>query len=106
MDFDPTEQAVLESFRDAPTTTDRNWLLVVALGALVCVLALVMFFFTDATLSFSLLSLVAGLVVISRGLERRRRAILARIIRKYDEALASQSQIQTAQTEIIEERDR
>jgi hypothetical protein len=106
LDFNRTERAVLESFRGAPSTTDRSWLLIVSLGALVCVLALVMFFFTDATLSFSLLSLVAGLVVMSRGLERRRRAILARIIRKYDEAMAARSEIKTAQTEILEERDR
>jgi hypothetical protein len=87
MDFEAEEKAILDDLRQAPERPGKSWLVIVILGAGVCVLSLVLLFSTRAELSFCLLSLVAGLVVISRGLERRRRAILAQILRKYEKAL-------------------
>ena len=87
MDFDASEKAVLETYSDAAGREDKGWVVVLALGVLVCCTAILLLLFGGMSLSFSLLSFVAGLVVMAKALQRRRRAIAAGIIRKYDEAL-------------------
>jgi len=87
MEFDPQERAVIQAYLQLSGKAGRRWLVVLALGAVVCLVALLMLVLAPhARLSFVLLALVAGLVIMARALDERNRAILARIMQKYHRA--------------------
>jgi len=87
VEFEPEERAVVESYLRASPGPNRAWMAGLVLGGIVCLAALIMLAAAPtAKLSFVLLSLVAGLVVMARALDGRNKTILARIIQKYDRA--------------------
>ncbi len=84
MEFEPEESALIESYLHTRAGPNRTWLMGLALGAVVCLAALLMLALARGeSLSFALLALVAGLVVMARALDERRKTILASIIQKY-----------------------
>ncbi len=91
MELTPEERALVESYLHTSSERNRKWLFVLAVGAVICLCALLLLALATASVQrpVSLLALVLGLVVIARALDGRKRTILARIIQKYDRAIRS-----------------
>ena len=87
--FDEMEKAVLQTYLRADSRPGALWWAYVVAGALVCGAGAAFLMLQPEAISraAALLILVSGLVVIATGLDVRKRAILARIIQKYDRAL-------------------
>jgi len=89
MQWEPEEKALVESYLRVSPAPGRMWLVVLVCGLLVCAGAVViMLFGAPGSLTGALLGLVAGLVVIARALDDRKRTIMARVIQKYDRAVS------------------
>ena len=84
MELEPEEQALVDAYRRAGT--GRAWVAILILGAILCVAAILMLILSSDRLN-ALLGLMAGLVVLARALDDRKRALLGRIVRKYDDVL-------------------
>jgi hypothetical protein len=89
MDLTEGEQRLLQSYLALRPRPRGSWLVGVAVGALICVLA-VLLRVTDVcppVRPFFLLVMAAGLVAIEQAVSYRERGRIARIIQGYDQEL-------------------
>ena len=82
------ERAFIRPYLEMTTNGCKCWIAGVVLGALLCVLSVVLYFLVRPQVhSYCFLFFVAGLVIVDVSLDYRRRKKLARIIKKYAEAI-------------------
>jgi len=87
MELDEKERAFLEPYLRLAAGKNRRWMVGVAVGLVLCVASAVLYSCgLRPALMFALF--VLGLVVVDFFVEERRKTMLARILQKYENALA------------------
>jgi hypothetical protein len=92
--FDSAEERLVEHLLRRPPGPGRAWRVGVGAGACICLSSIVIVAtgLWPNVADYFLLHQALGLIVIEASLDRRRRGLLASVVRKYDQALREPGQ--------------